>query len=77
MRPRPAEQFRIGLHVKSLSASMDPRRCCRRSCGFVSTNPGTVLQVNGHRDLLEPGGARYDAELAAALQHAEAAGGST
>jgi glycosyltransferase involved in cell wall biosynthesis len=29
--------------------------------------PGAVLQVNGHRDVLEEGGARYDAELAAIL----------
>ena len=43
---------------------MDPGRLLPTLLRFVSTNPGTVVQVNGHRDLLEPGGARYCAELA-------------
>ena len=73
-RPRPTEQVRIGLHVKSLRASMDPGRLLPTLLRFVSTNPGTVLQVNGHRDLLEPGGARYCADLERPLRDAEAAG---
>ena len=71
---RPAGEVRIGLHVKSLRASMDPGRLLPTLLRFVATNPGTVLQVNGHRDVLEPGGARYCAELAIALHDAAAAG---
>ena len=65
---------RIGLHVKSLRAGMDPGRLLPTLLRFVSTNPGTVLQVNGHRDVLEPGGARYCAELDRLLREAAAAG---
>jgi glycosyltransferase involved in cell wall biosynthesis len=73
-QPRPTEQVRIGLHVKSLRASMDPGRLLPSLLRFVSANPGTVLQINGHRDLLEPGGARYCADLERPLRDAEAAG---
>ena len=44
---------------------MDPGSLLPTLLRFVRANPGTVLQVNGHRDVLEPGGARYSAELAA------------
>jgi glycosyltransferase involved in cell wall biosynthesis len=74
VRPPTAGQVRIGLHVKSLRASMDPGRLLPALLRFVRANPGTVLQVNGHRDLLEPGGARYCAELDRPLREAEAAG---
>ncbi len=73
-QPRPTEQVRIGLHVKSLRASMDPGRLLPSLLRFVSAHPGTVLQINGHRDLLEPGGARYCADLERPLRDAEAAG---
>ena len=72
-RPR-SEEVRIGLHVKSLRASMDPGRLLPALLRFATTNPGTVLQVNGHRDVLEPGGARYCADLARPLREAAAAG---
>jgi glycosyltransferase involved in cell wall biosynthesis len=72
-RPR-AGEVRIGLHVKSLRASMDPLRLLPALLRFVTTGPGTVLQVNGHRDVLEPGGARYCAELVLPLREAAAAG---
>ena len=53
-------QAPVGVHVKSLRASMDPGRLLP-DVGVVSTSPGTVLQVNAHRDVLEraaPGTAR-------------------
>ena len=53
---------------------MDPGRLLPTLLRFVRANPGTVLQVNGHRDLLEPGGARYCADLVRPLRDAEAAG---
>ncbi len=73
-RRRPVGEVRIGLHVKSLRASMDPGRLLPTLLQFVATNPGVVLQVNGHRDVLEPGGARYRTELAHRLHEAADAG---
>ncbi|GAA1932718.1 glycosyltransferase [Nocardioides hwasunensis] len=59
---------RIGLHVKSLRASMNPLELLSTILAFVSATPHAVLQVNGHRDVLEPDGARYDAHLARQLR---------
>ena len=69
-RDRP---FRVGLHVKSLRASMDPLVILPALVRSVR-EIGGVLQVNGHRDALEPGGARFDTALGRALRQAEAAG---
>jgi glycosyltransferase involved in cell wall biosynthesis len=66
--------FRIGLHVKSLRASMDPERLLPTLLDFVAASPGTVLQVNAHRDVLEPNGARYQESLARKLREGAAAG---
>jgi glycosyltransferase involved in cell wall biosynthesis len=73
-RPRAAREVRIGLHVKSLRASMDPVRLLPPLLCFARRDPGVVLQVNGHRDVLEPGGARFNRELAAPLREAAATG---
>ena len=70
-RRQPGE-FRVGLHVKSLRRSMDPLRILPALVRAVRRIPGGVLQVNGHRDVLEPSGARYDRELAEALAEAAA-----
>jgi glycosyltransferase involved in cell wall biosynthesis len=59
--------FRIGLHVKSLRASMDPLRLLPQLIRTAKSLPDTVLQVNGHRDVLEPNGARRHDALANAL----------
>jgi glycosyltransferase involved in cell wall biosynthesis len=56
--------FRIGVHVKSLRASMNPLPVLRVLSEVVRSIPGGILQVNGHRDVLERDGARYDPELA-------------
>ena len=71
--PRDRE-VRIGLHVKSLRAGMHPHPLLPVLVDTVRDLPGAVLQVNGHRDVLLPGGARYDAALAEALQHHAARG---
>lgn len=74
-RPRLAnDSFRVGLHVKSLRASMDPATILPALVDAVAEIPGAVLQVNGHRDVLEPDGLRYDAELAAYLRTADRRG---
>jgi glycosyltransferase involved in cell wall biosynthesis len=61
---RRRDEFRIGVHVKSLRASMNPLPVLRVLADVVRGIPGGVLQVNGHRDVLEKDGARYDGELA-------------
>jgi glycosyltransferase involved in cell wall biosynthesis len=60
--------FRVGLHVKSLRAGMNPHPLVPVIVEALRDLPGAVLQVNGHRDVLHPGGPRHDAELADSLQ---------
>lgn len=64
---RPRGPFRVGMHVKSLRASMDPLRILPTVIDTLSGLDEAVLQINGHRDVLEPGGTRFDAELHAYL----------
>jgi hypothetical protein len=56
--------FVVGIHVKSLRASMDPLRLLPTLLRTVQHLPGAVLQVNGHRDVLDPDGPRRDGRLA-------------
>ena len=65
--------FRVGLHVKSLRASMDPMALLPTLLRTVRDLDG-VLQVNGHHDVLTEGGPAYDAELAGLLRDAERRG---
>ena len=71
---RTGETFRVGLHVKSLRASMAPMRLLPTLVDTVAQLPGAVLQVNGHRDVLDPDGARRDESLAAYLHEQADAG---
>ncbi len=66
--------FRVGVHVKSLRASMAPLPVITTLAETLADLPDAVLQVNAHRDVLEPGGARHDAGLASTLRRLEAAG---
>ncbi|MFL6109717.1 MAG: glycosyltransferase family 1 protein, partial [Marmoricola sp.] len=66
--------FRVGLHVKSLRSSMDPLLILPTLIETVAALPQAVLQVNGHRDVLEPGGDRYDVDLADLLAWASRRG---
>lgn len=68
------DPFRIGLHVKSLRASMDPLRLLPQLIETTRSLRHAVLQVNGHRDVLDDDGARRDAALADFLRAAEARG---
>src|SRR5690606_237804 len=54
--------FRVGVHVKSLRASMNPLPVLRALSEAVQELPNAVLQVNGHTDVLRAG-ERYDAPL--------------
>ena len=65
---------RIGLHIKSLRTSMEPERLLPTLLEFTEATPGAVLQVNGHRDVLESTGARYHEPLARQLREAAEAG---
>lgn len=71
---RATDEFRVGVHVKSLRASMNPVPVIQTLLNTVRDLPGAVLQVNGHTDVLDPDGARYSDELAELLVRAEAAG---
>ncbi len=62
------ERFRIGVHVKSLRASMDPGLILPTLERAVDEIGDAVLQVNGHTDVLDPRGSRYDRALADVLR---------
>lgn len=66
--------FRVGLHVESLRADMDPLRLLPTLVETVARLDGAVLQVNVPCDVLEAGGAGYDADVAAYLAHEQVRG---
>jgi hypothetical protein len=66
--------FRVGLHLKSLRANMDPMRILPTLVETVGGLDDAVLQVNCHRDVLDPDGARRDQELSRWLRHEAAEG---
>lgn len=68
------DEFRIGLHLKSLRSSMDPMTLLPVILETVRDLPGARLRVNGHHDVLTPGGARYDRDVADYVHHAARAG---
>ena len=68
MSRRP-DEFRVGVHVKSLRANMDPLPVIRALRTVTADLPGAILQVNAHRDVLLEDGARYDPPLAEFLRH--------
>jgi glycosyltransferase involved in cell wall biosynthesis len=67
-RPPSSGPFRVGVHLKSLRASMNPLPVLRALEEAVGRLPGVVLQVNGHRDVLTEEGAHYDPELTGYLR---------
>ncbi len=75
-RPRQdRNSYRVGVHVKSLRASMEPLPVISTLLETAREDGGMVVQVNGHCDVLLPDGARYDAELAQFLERESASGG--
>jgi len=71
---RRRDEFRVGVHIKSLRQSMDPLPVIRVLAEQLRQIPGGVLQVNGHHDVLDPDGARRDEEVATWLADAAAQG---
>lgn len=59
--------YRVGMHVKSLRACMDRRTLLPALEPAVIEMGDARLQINGHRDVLDPRGERYDHEFAQLL----------
>ena len=75
LRERPAGgPWTVGLHVKSLRASMDPLAVLPTLVEEVKAVPDARLLVNGHHDVLDDGGSRRDPALASYLRDAERRG---
>jgi beta-1,4-mannosyltransferase len=75
LRERSADRpWTVGLHVKSLRASMDPLAILPTLVEEVRATPDARLLVNGHRDVLADDGSRRDAGLASYLRDAERRG---
>ncbi len=55
---RGTDEFRVGVHIKSLRESMDPFPVLEVLDETLAGLPGAVLQVNGHHDVLDADGAR-------------------
>lgn len=65
---RRAEEFRLGIHLKSLRANMVGVEVLQAALAALREIPGSVLQVDLHRDVFEAAGLRHDAELVRWLQ---------
>lgn len=73
--PRPrASKFVVGVHAKSVRASMDPLPVVRLLAEEIALLLDARLQVDIHPDVYDTGGARYDAELVGYLRAASARG---
>lgn len=73
--PRPeSEHFTIGVHCKSLRASMSPLPIIKSIAAMLPEYPGGVLRVDAHTDIMTPGFRRYDHELAVVLRDLAASG---
>jgi hypothetical protein len=63
---QPREQhpgFVVGVHVKSLRASMDPLPVVDEIVTALPTMPGSVLRVDAHTDVMTPGFTKFAPEL--------------
>ena len=61
--PAPREEFRVGVHAKSLRACMDPAAVIPTLAEVLREVPGGVLQVDVHTDVAEASSARHSREL--------------
>lgn len=69
-RPAPSRRdgpFVVGMHVKSLRACMDPVALLPVLDRATRAVPSGVLRIDGHPDVLDPAGRRFDRPLADAL----------
>lgn len=66
---RPARHgFRIGVHLKSLRASMAPLQDIATIVALLPQLPGSDLAVDVHTDVMTPGSPRYAADTATDLE---------
>ncbi len=75
-RPRQArgDGWTVGVHAKSVRASMAPLPVIAAVADVVRELPGARLQVNVHHDVADADGARHDPVLVRWLREAESAG---
>jgi len=74
-RPRPVrDDYVLGLHLKSLRASMDARPVLDVLARVVPTLPDARLRVDVHTDVMTSGFPRYDGGLAAHLRDGDRRG---
>jgi hypothetical protein len=66
--------FVIGVHAKSVRASMAPLPVIRALAEVVAALPGARLRVDIHHDVFDPDGLRHDRHLAGYLSCAAARG---
>jgi hypothetical protein len=64
----------VGVHAKSVRASMAPLPVIAALADVVTQLPGALLQVNVHHDVADADGARHDPVLMNWLRHAESDG---
>ncbi len=71
-RPRvPHDGFVVGVHVKSLRASMEPLPVIDEAVAALADLPGARLRVDAHTDVMTAGYDRHDAALEARLRRLE------
>ncbi|CDQ43427.1 glycosyltransferase family protein [Mycolicibacterium neoaurum] len=67
-RPRSQHpEFRVGIHVKSLRANMDPLAILDTLVETVAELPGGVVQINAHDEIFDPDSYWYAPEAGRAL----------
>ncbi|MBF4457673.1 MULTISPECIES: glycosyltransferase [unclassified Pseudoclavibacter] len=67
-------RFRVGVHAKSLRASLDPLPVIEALVDLSAREETLDVLVNGHRELLDPAGAKFEPELSARLRELADAG---
>ena len=73
-RRRSRGRFIVGVHAKSLRASMNPLAVLEVLVPALRELPRAVLRVDVHNDVMDPRNARFNAELAAFLYDASGSG---
>jgi hypothetical protein len=73
-RPRGADGWTVGVHAKSVRASMAPLPVVAAVADVVRDLPDARLQVNVHHDVADADGARHDPALMRWLREADSAG---
>jgi glycosyltransferase involved in cell wall biosynthesis len=73
-RPAAARTFTVGIHAKSLRASMRPLPVLQALLPLADRIPELRLRFDVHRDVFDPDGKRHDPVLSGFLRSAEAAG---